>query len=186
MSAKHGLAGRRALVTGASSGIGKATALRLGREGASVCVNYYSTVERAAARRVAASIEKAGSRAAASTSSSTLRACTSFFPGPGFGHYCASKGGLKLLMQTAARELAPKRIRVLNVAPAAVDTPINRSVLDDPESLHAVQDEIPWGRLGRPAEVAAAIAWLASEEASYITGTTVVVDGGMSLYPNCV
>jgi glucose 1-dehydrogenase len=109
-----------------------------------------------------------------------------FIPWPGFAHYCASKGGLKLLMETAARELAPKQIRVLNIAPGAIVTPINKFVLDDPEQKHAVESEIPLGRMGNPDEIAAAVAWAASREASYLTGTTIVVDGGMSLYPKFV
>jgi glucose 1-dehydrogenase len=109
-----------------------------------------------------------------------------FIPWPGFAHYCASKGGLKLLMETAARELAPKQIRVLNIAPGAIVTPINKFVLDDPEQKHAVESEIPLGRMGNPEEIAAAVVWAASREASYLTGTTIVVDGGMSLYPKFV
>jgi glucose 1-dehydrogenase len=109
-----------------------------------------------------------------------------FIPWPGFAHYCASKGGMKLLMETAARELAGKRIRVLNVAPGAISTPINKWVLDDPEARHAVEEEVPLGRFGNPDEIAAAVAWVASDEAAYITGTTIVVDGGMSLYPKFV
>jgi glucose 1-dehydrogenase len=109
-----------------------------------------------------------------------------FIPWPGFAHYCASKGGLKLLTQTAARELAPQRIRVLGVAPGAIATPINKFVLDDPEAAHAVIEEIPLGRMGEPEEIAAAVAWAASPEADYVTGTTLVIDGGMSLYPKFV
>jgi glucose 1-dehydrogenase len=109
-----------------------------------------------------------------------------FIPWPGFAHYCASKGGMKLLMETAARELAVKKIRVVNVAPGAIVTPINRFVLDDPEAKHAVEEEIPLGRIGNPEEIAAAVVWVASEQGSYVTGTTIVVDGGMSLYPKFV
>jgi glucose 1-dehydrogenase len=109
-----------------------------------------------------------------------------FIPWPGFAHYCASKGALKLLMETAAREFAGKGIRVLNIAPGAIVTPMNKFVLDDPEAKHAVEEEIPLGRMGNPEEIAAAVAWLASDQASYVTGTTVVVDGGMSLYPKFV
>ena len=93
---------------------------------------------------------------------------------------------MKLLMETAARELAAKKIRLVNVAPGAIATPINKFVLDDPEQKHAVEEEIPLGRFGEPDEIAAAVAWAASDEASYITGTTIIVDGGMSLYPKFV
>jgi glucose 1-dehydrogenase len=109
-----------------------------------------------------------------------------FIPWPGFAHYCSSKGGLKLLMETAARELAPQKIRVVNIAPGAIVTPINKFVLDDPEAEHAVEEEIPLGRMGSAEEIAAAVAWVASDQASYVTGTTLVVDGGMSLYPKFV
>ncbi len=109
-----------------------------------------------------------------------------FIPWPGFAHYCASKGGMKLLTETAAREWAPHKIRVLNVAPGAIATPINNFVLDDPEAKHAIEEEIPLGRFGEPEEIAAAVAWAASDEAAYMTGTTVVVDGGMALYPKFI
>jgi glucose 1-dehydrogenase len=109
-----------------------------------------------------------------------------FIPWPGFAHYCASKGGMKLLTETAAREWAPHKIRVLNVAPGAIATPINNFVLDDPEAKHTVEEEIPLGRFGQPEEIAAAVAWAASDEASYMTGNTLVVDGGMALYPKFV
>jgi glucose 1-dehydrogenase len=73
-----------------------------------------------------------------------------------------------------------------NIAPGAIATPINKAVLDDPESLHAVESEIPMARMGTPEEIAAAVAWAASDQADYLTGTTIVVDGGMSLYPKFV
>jgi glucose 1-dehydrogenase len=104
-------------------------------------------------------------------------------PWPAFSHYCASKGGLKLFSQTIARELAPHRIRVVQVAPGAIETPINDWVLNDPRKLQETLAQIPWGRMGRPEEVAAAIAWLASDDASYVTGASLFADGGMALYP---
>jgi glucose 1-dehydrogenase len=107
-------------------------------------------------------------------------------PWPGYSHYCASKGGLKLFAETIARELAPSGIRVINVAPGAILTPINQALIDDPEKRRAVEEEIPLGRTGTPEEIAAAIAWAASDEASYVTGTTIFVDGGMTLYPKFV
>ena len=107
-------------------------------------------------------------------------------PWPEFAHYCASKGGMKLLMQTVAREWAPLKIRVVNIAPGAIVTPINQFVISDPEAEHAVEAEIPLGRLGQPEEIAAAVAWVASDEASYLTGATIIVDGGMTLYPQFV
>jgi glucose 1-dehydrogenase len=254
------LEGRRAIVTGASSGIGRATAERLGREGASVCVNHYSERESEDAAAVVAAVESAGARAIAvqadvaqeeqvrgmvertraelggidllvnnagiekrapllemslddwnrvlATNLTGAFLCMreacrvmaadhggvvvnmssvhEFIPWPGFAHYCASKGGLKLLTQTAARELAGDRIRVVSIAPGAIVTPINRFVLDDPQARRAVEEEIPLGRMGQPEEIAAAVAWVASDEAAYVTGTTLVVDGGMSTYPKFV
>ena len=100
-----------------------------------------------------------------------------------FGHYCASKGGMKLWAGTIAKELAPHKIRVVNVAPGAILTPINRDLIEHPEKRAEVEKEIPWGRLGKPEEIAAAVAWLAGPEAEYVTGTTVFVDGGMTQYP---
>ncbi len=258
------LKGRRAIITGASSGIGQATAQRLGKEGANVCVNYYSDREAADAGRTVAQVEKAGGKsgvraiavqadvgnedqvkamvaqvakefggldllvnnagiekqvplldmsleewnAVVSTNLTgsflmmreagkvmagadggvivNMSSVHQFIPWPGFAHYCATKGAIKLLMETAARELAPKKIRLMNIAPGAIITPINQFVLDDPEAEHAVIDEIPMARMGSSGEVAAAVAWAASDEASYVTGTTLVVDGGMSLYPKFV
>ncbi|MFN2462344.1 MAG: glucose 1-dehydrogenase [Candidatus Dormibacteria bacterium] len=257
------LQGRRAIVTGASSGIGKATAIRLAQEGASVAVNYFSDHERGAADEVAAECMKTDGVRAMSVQADVgseddvvrmvgqakeafggidilvnnagienqvptldmplkdwdrvlrtnltgaflcLRECGKvmrdggggvivnmssvheFIPWPGFAHYCASKGAVKLLMQTAARELAEAKtnIRVVNVAPGAIATPINNFVLDDPTKRHSVEEEIPIGRFGQPEEIAATVAWLCSEQASYVTGTTIVVDGGMSTYPKFI
>jgi glucose 1-dehydrogenase len=254
------LQGRKAIVTGASSGIGKATSIRLAHEGASVCVNYYSDKESGDANAVVEAVKSAGAQGVAvqadvgdedAVTTMVAKAVDAlggldllvnnagiekqvpllemsekdwsivlqtnltgaflcmreaakvmvegrggvivnmssvheFIPWPGFAHYCATKGGLKLLMETAARELAPKGVRVCNVAPGAIATPINNFVLDDPEAKHAVESEIPLGRMGQPEEIAAAVVWAASDEASYVTGTTLVVDGGMSLYPKFV
>jgi glucose 1-dehydrogenase len=107
-------------------------------------------------------------------------------PWPSFSHYCASKGGLKLFTRTIARELAPRGIRVVSVAPGAILTPINRELQEDEAKRREVEQEIPWGRLGKPEEIAAAIAWLASDEAEYVVGDTLFVDGGMTLYPRFV
>jgi glucose 1-dehydrogenase len=103
-----------------------------------------------------------------------------------FSHYCASKGGLKLFTQTIARELAPRGIRVASVAPGAILTPINKELAEDEEKRRQVEEEIPWGRLGKPEEVAGAISWLASDEAEYMVGQTLFLDGGMTLYPKFV
>jgi glucose 1-dehydrogenase len=103
-----------------------------------------------------------------------------------FSHYCASKGGMKLFAQSIAKELAPLGIRVVNVAPGAIDTPINKDVLADKLASAQVQAEIPLGRWGHVQDIARAVAWLASEQASYVTGATLFIDGGMTLYPRFV
>ena len=103
-----------------------------------------------------------------------------------FSHYCASKGGMKLFAQSVAKELAPHGIRVVSIAPGAIATPINEPVLDDPEERGKVEAEIPLGRWGEVADVANAVAWVASEQARYVVGATIFVDGGMTLYPNFV
>jgi glucose 1-dehydrogenase len=103
-----------------------------------------------------------------------------------FSHYCASKGGEKLFAESIARELAPHGIRVVNVAPGAIATPINADVLADPEQKQAVVDEIPYGRWGEVHDVSRAVAWVASEQADYVVGSTLFVDGGMTLYPRFV
>ncbi len=251
------LEGRRAIVTGAASGIGKATAIRLGQEGASVCVNYFSDREREAAEDVVghaggsafahkadvgaeadvvamvgeavarfggldlmvsnAGIEKeiptlemslADWEAVIRTNLTGAFLCLreagkvmvqggggvivnmssvhEYIPWPGFAHYCASKGGMRLLTQTAAKELADRRIRVVNVAPGAIQTPINDFVTSNPVEYRKVVGEIPAGRMGQPEEIAEAVVWVASDAAAYVTGTTIVVDGGISLYPNFV
>jgi glucose 1-dehydrogenase len=251
---------RRAVVTGAATGIGRATAARLARDGAAMIVNYIGEAE--PADQLVQEIEKAGGRALAieadvsneqqvaamfERASSELggpidllvnnagiekpfdlvdmpleewnkvlsvnltgaflcareaargliaagapgvivnvSSVHEVIPWPKFSHYCASKGGMKLFGQSIARELAPHRIRVVMIGPGAIATPINRELLADPEKRREVEDEIPWGRMGEPEEIAGAIAWLAGPEAEYVTGTTVFVDGGMLLYPNFV
>jgi glucose 1-dehydrogenase len=253
-------AARRALVTGAATGIGRSTAARLAAEGASVVVNYIADPGPAEAlvkeigggggRAVAigadvsneeqvvamfkrahdelggpvdllvnnAGIEKpfplvemplqewnrvlavnltgtflcareaARGMIAGKTPGTIVNVSSvhEVIPWPSFGHYCASKGGMKLWAQSIAKELAPHKIRVVSVAPGAILTPINRELAEDPEKRREVEEEIPWGRLGRPEEIAAAIAWLAGPEADYVVGTTLFVDGGMTLYPKFV
>jgi len=100
-------------------------------------------------------------------------------PFPHFASYCASKGGLKMLCRNLAIELAPYNITVNNVAPGAIETPINTKLLNDKAKLAALLDNIPLKRLGQPSDVAGAILFLASADADYITGTTIFVDGGL-------
>jgi glucose 1-dehydrogenase len=253
------LAGRRALVTGATTGIGRGTALELAAHGAAVAIDYRGkedeademvrTIDGAGGRAVAVQMDissedevtrgfaqarealggldllvnNAGveapfelvdmpleewnrvigvnltgvflaSREAArimraDDARGTIVMVSSVheqIPWKKFSHYCASKGGVKLFAQSIARELAPHGIRVVSVAPGAIETPINRDVLDDPEAKREVLEEIPLGRWGEVADIAQAIAWVASDQASYVTGTTLFVDGGMTLYPKFV
>jgi glucose 1-dehydrogenase len=99
---------------------------------------------------------------------------------PGFSTYCVSKGGMRMLMRNLAVELAPFGITVNNVAPGAIATPINKSLLEDKPKLNALLANIPSGRLGTPEDVANLVAFLASDEAAYINGATILVDGGLS------
>jgi glucose 1-dehydrogenase len=100
-------------------------------------------------------------------------------PFPHFASYCASKGGLKMLCRNLAIELAPFNILVNNIAPGAIETPINTTLLHDKAKLDALLSNIPLKRLGKPSDVAGAVVFLASDDASYITGTTIFIDGGL-------
>ena len=104
-------------------------------------------------------------------------------PWAGHVNYAASKGGLKLFMQSAAQELAPHRIRVNSIAPGAIQTPINRAAWETPQALQALLALIPYGRIGAPEDIGQAAVWLASDAADYVHGQSLVVDGGMTLYP---
>ncbi len=100
-------------------------------------------------------------------------------PFPHFATYCASKGALKMLTRDLAIELAPFRITINNIAPGAIETPINRALLNDPAKLQPLLEHIPLKRLGTPQDVSGAAAFLASPDADYLTGTTLFVDGGL-------
>lgn len=266
----EGLAGRNVLVTGASSGIGQAIAIRLGREGANVAINYLDVEEEArdTARRAQADrayrecgeevrrcggrvslvqadvsreedvermfaqairelggldllvnnagIQIAGDshaldvakfdkvlavnlRGAYLCSRALIRhllererpgcivnvsSVHQEIPKPRFVGYAASKGGMENLTRTLALEYAGRGIRVNAVGPGATVTPINRAWIDDPEKREMVASHIPMGRPGTAEEMAAAVAFLGSDEAAYITGQTLYVDGGLTLYPD--
>jgi glucose 1-dehydrogenase len=100
-------------------------------------------------------------------------------PFPHFTPYCMSKGGLKMMTRNLAIELAPLNIRINSIAPGAIETPINSKLLNDPEKLKSLLNNIPQNRLGKPSDVASAAVYLASDDAGYVTGTTLVVDGGL-------
>lgn len=104
-------------------------------------------------------------------------------PWAGHANYAAAKGGLKLLMETMAQELAPEKIRVNAIAPGAIKTAINRRAWETEEARGKLLRLIPYGRVGDPVDVAKAAVWLASDGSDYVVGTTLFVDGGMTLYP---
>jgi glucose 1-dehydrogenase len=100
-------------------------------------------------------------------------------PFPHFASYCASKGGVKMLTRNLSIELAPLGITINSIAPGAIETPINKNLLHDPAKLNALLQNIPLKRLGQPSDVASLASYLASDESSYVTGTTLFVDGGL-------
>ncbi len=104
-------------------------------------------------------------------------------PWAGHVNYAASKGGLMLFMKSIAQELGPQKIRINSIAPGAINTPINRSARQSPEAERELLNLIPYKRVGEPAEIARVALWLASDESDYIHGTSLLVDGGMALYP---
>ncbi|MCF3179688.1 SDR family oxidoreductase [Streptomyces polychromogenes] len=257
------LKGQKALVTGANSGIGKATAIGLGRAGADVVVNYVAGQDdaeevvreiegfgvRAYAHEADVSQEdqvvdmvarmvkefgtidvmvaNAGLQRDAAFTDMTMdqwrkvlevnltgqflcaREATKEFlrrgvvpevsrsagkvicmssvhqviPWAGHANYASSKGGVQMLMETLAQELAPQRIRVNAVAPGAIRTPINRSAWDTPEAEADLLRLIPYRRVGDPEDIANAVTLLASDLLDYVVGTTIFVDGGMTLFP---
>jgi glucose 1-dehydrogenase len=257
------LLGQKALVTGASSGIGRAVAIALGRAGADVLVNYSSSPDQAQEavneiracgvralahqadvasavaiqdmfKRMRAElgtvdilVANAGLQQDASIDAMTLAQwnevlsvnltgqflcaqeavrefrrrgvvrqvscaagkiiCMSsvhqVIPWAGHINYAASKGGVHLLMRSLAQEVAPDRIRVNAIAPGAIRTRINRSAWQTKEAYDRLMALIPYGRIGEPEDVARAAVWLASDASDYVVGTTLFVDGGMTLYP---
>ncbi len=250
------LEGKVIVITGASTGLGKAMALRFGEEKAKVIVNFRSDENEANA--VVEGVKKAGGDAIAVKGDVTVeedvinlvqtavkkfgtldvminnagienpvashemplsdwnrvintnltgaflgsREAIKYFvendikgsvinmssvhemiPWPLFVHYAASKGGIKLMTQTLALEYAPKGIRINNIGPGAINTPINAEKFADPAKRADVESMVPMGYIGKPEEIAAVAAWLASSQASYVTGITLFADGGMTLYP---
>ena len=257
------LKGQKALVTGGSSGIGKAVAIALGGAGADVVVNYLSDAEEA--QEVVDSIKSAGGNAIAircdvskedqvqamfkqmidewgtidilinnaglqqdaAFDEMTLKQwdkvisvnltgqflcareavrefkrrgvveevsnaagkiiCMSsvheIIPWAGHVNYAASKGGVMLMMKSIAQEVAPNRIRVNSICPGAIRTPINRAAWETQEAYDKLMELIPYERIGEPEDIGRAAVWLASDQADYINGASMVIDGGMCLYP---
>ena len=104
-------------------------------------------------------------------------------PWAGHVNYAASKGGVMLMMKSIAQEVAPYRIRVNSIGPGAIRTPINRPAWETKEAYEKLMELVPYKRIGEPEDIARAAVWLASDEADYINGTTLFIDGGMTLYP---
>jgi glucose 1-dehydrogenase len=104
-------------------------------------------------------------------------------PWAGHANYATSKGGIKLLMESLAQEMAPHRIRVNAIAPGAIRTPINTDAWNTADAYKSLMTLVPYGRIGEPEDIARAAVWLASDLSDYVVGTTLFVDGGMTLYP---
>src|SRR6516225_6616187 len=257
------LLGQKALVTGASSGIGRAIALALGDAGADVVINYVTDEDKAealaqeirakdvqartlradvsdegqvrsmfstmleefgtidilvnnaglqqdapfhdltlaqwnkvlgvnltgqflCAREAVREFMRRGVRPEVSCSAGKILCVSSVhevIPWAGHVNDAPSKGGVMLMMKSVAQEVAPWRIRVNSIAPGAIRTPINMQAWDTPEHYRELLKLIPYKRIGEPEEIGRAAVWLASDESDYVQGTTLFVDGGMTLYP---
>jgi glucose 1-dehydrogenase len=104
-------------------------------------------------------------------------------PWAGHVNYASSKGGIRMMMKSIAQEVAPYRIRVNSICPGAIRTPINTAAWDTPEAYKELMTLIPYNRIGEPKDIAQVAVWLSSDHSDYITGTSIFVDGGMTLYP---
>jgi glucose 1-dehydrogenase len=107
-------------------------------------------------------------------------------PWAGHANYAASKGGIMMLMKTLAQEFAWKKIRINSICPGAIQTPINRAAWETPEALKSLLTLIPYQRIGIPEDIGNAAVWLCSDDSDYVSGTSLFVDGGMTLYPGFV
>jgi glucose 1-dehydrogenase len=138
------------------------------------------------AREAVRAFRRQGVRPAVSCAAGKIVCISSvhdLIPWAGRVNYAASKGGVMLMMKSIAQEVAPQRIRVNSVSPGAIRTPINRESWESEEEHQKLLTLIPYKRIGEPEDVARAVVWLASDAADYITGATLYVDGGMTLYP---
>ena len=104
-------------------------------------------------------------------------------PWAGHANYAASKGGIMMLMKTIAQEYAPKKIRINSICPGAIKTPINKEAWDSEQALNSLMTLIPYKRIGTPEDVGKLAVWLSSDDSDYITGASIFIDGGMTLYP---
>jgi glucose 1-dehydrogenase len=162
-------------VTGASSGIGADIAKAFAAAGAFLC-----------AREAAKEFLRRGMVPGRSRSLGKIIFISSVHetvPWAGHVNYAASKGGILQLMKSIAQELGPEKIRVNNIAPGAVRTRINRQAWETLEAEEKLLGLIPYRRIGDVADIARAAVWLASDDSEYVHGTSLLVDGGMSLYP---
>jgi glucose 1-dehydrogenase len=107
-------------------------------------------------------------------------------PWAGHANYAASKGGIMMLMKTLAQEFAWKKIRINSICPGAIQTPINTAAWDTPEALKSLLTLVPYQRIGVPEDIGNAAVWLCSDDSDYVNGTSLFVDGGMTLYPGFV
>jgi glucose 1-dehydrogenase len=150
-----------------------------------VAVDDWDAVLRVNLRGAFCCLQAAGRAMRASGTGGTIINISSIhedIPFPTFAPYAVAKGGLRMLMRTAALELADHGIRVNNIAPGAIRTPINDKTLNDPDRMALLKRLVPQRRMGSPEDVAALAVFLASDRAQYVTGATYTVDGGMSRY----
>ncbi len=138
------------------------------------------------AREAIREFKRRGVKSAVSCSAGKIICMSSvheLVPWAGHVNYAASKGGVMLMMKSIAQEVAPYRIRVNSIGPGAIRTPINRPAWETSEAYDKLMKLVPYKRIGEPEDIARAAVWLASDEADYINGTTLFIDGGMTLYP---
>ncbi|HXI55859.1 MAG TPA: SDR family oxidoreductase [Polyangia bacterium] len=138
------------------------------------------------AREAVRAFRKQGLRPAVSCAAGKIICISSvhdIIPWAGHVNYAASKGGVMMMMKSIAQEVAPYRIRVNSISPGAIRTPINHDAWSTRDAYNSLMTLIPYKRIGEPAEIGRAAVWLSSDDSDYITGATIYVDGGMTLYP---
>jgi glucose 1-dehydrogenase len=138
------------------------------------------------AREAVRAFKKQGIRPGVSCAAGKILCVSSVhdvIPWAGHVNYAASKGGVMMMMKSIAQEVAPWRIRVNSISPGAVRTPINEEAWSTREAYNALMTLVPYKRIGEPVDIGRAAVWLASDDSDYVTGATIYVDGGMTLYP---